>query len=359
MTGCGSGFVWSGNPLHGNDRNRSLPLRMLSRLLDVDATFVSLQRESEARRPGAALRERTDIVDLTADLTDFSETAALACCLDLVITVDTSVAHLAGALGSPDLDPAALRAGLSLAARSRRQPLVSDGAAVPAGRDPRLRKRAGSGAKRTRSVDLGQTGNALMNRRERRTAAARGPQTKPPSPGPNTPAACYEAGLRHMRAGQYLDAQICCQQALAIDPGHAETLHLMGLLSLQSEQYDHAVEWISRALRQDPKAEYLYSLGTALRQQGRLEDALKAFDKAVQLKPDKAELWIGLGTRSGRPEAPGRCVAEFPACAQAQSPPLGRRTGMRRRPLRAGAGGGGASLFHAVHGVAAEPRRQR
>lgn len=49
----------------------------------------------------AVLRERSDIVDLTADLTDFAETAALISCLDLVITVDTSVAHLAGALGRP------------------------------------------------------------------------------------------------------------------------------------------------------------------------------------------------------------------------------------------------------------------
>ena len=49
----------------------------------------------------AVLRERDDIVDLTAGLTDFTETAALISCLDLVITVDTSVAHLAGALGCP------------------------------------------------------------------------------------------------------------------------------------------------------------------------------------------------------------------------------------------------------------------
>jgi ADP-heptose:LPS heptosyltransferase len=44
-------------------------------------------------------RRRGDIVDLTAHLTDFAETAALVSCLDLLITVDTSVAHLAGALG--------------------------------------------------------------------------------------------------------------------------------------------------------------------------------------------------------------------------------------------------------------------
>ncbi len=94
------GVVWSGNPEHKNDHNRSVPLSMLSRLLDVDATFVSLQKQP---RPGdrATLQARSDIVDLTADLGDFSETAALLNCLDLVVTVDTSVAHLAGALGRP------------------------------------------------------------------------------------------------------------------------------------------------------------------------------------------------------------------------------------------------------------------
>src|SRR5271169_1088212 len=73
---------------------------MLAGILDVDATFVSLQKDP---RPGdkATLLERSEIIDLTADLTDFAETAALVSCLDLVITVDTSVAHLAGALGRP------------------------------------------------------------------------------------------------------------------------------------------------------------------------------------------------------------------------------------------------------------------
>lgn len=94
------GLVWSGNPGHRNDHNRSVPLHALTRILDADATFVSLQKDL---RPDdtAALIERTDIIDLTAHLTDFVETAALISCLDLVITVDTSVAHLAGALGCP------------------------------------------------------------------------------------------------------------------------------------------------------------------------------------------------------------------------------------------------------------------
>jgi hypothetical protein len=94
------GLVWSGNPKVRYDRHRPVPLRTLSRILDVDATFVSLQKEP---RPDdlQALRDTNQILDVSADLTDFVETAALIKCLDLVITVDTSVAHLAGALGCP------------------------------------------------------------------------------------------------------------------------------------------------------------------------------------------------------------------------------------------------------------------
>jgi tetratricopeptide (TPR) repeat protein len=94
------GLVWSGNPAHLNDHNRSLPFEMLAPILDVDVRYVSLQKDV---RPSdrAALAARHDILDLTADIRDFVDTAALISCLDLVLTVDTSVAHLAGALGKP------------------------------------------------------------------------------------------------------------------------------------------------------------------------------------------------------------------------------------------------------------------
>jgi Glycosyltransferase family 9 (heptosyltransferase) len=93
------GLVWSGNPVHDNDHNRSIPLRMFADLLEADATFVSLKKDVNTSDKPALQDSR--IVDLTEQLTDFVETAALVCCLDLVITVDTSVAHLAGALGRP------------------------------------------------------------------------------------------------------------------------------------------------------------------------------------------------------------------------------------------------------------------
>jgi tetratricopeptide (TPR) repeat protein len=133
-----------------------------------------------------------------------------------------------------------------------------------------------------------------MNRRDRR-AAAPPPKTGSNGLRTNASAAC-QAGFGHLRAGRYLDAQISCQQALAVDPEHADSLHLMGLLSHQAQNYEHAVEWIARALRQEPKAEYLASLGITLGQQGRFEEALKAFDKAIQFKPEVTALWIKLGS---------------------------------------------------------------
>lgn len=98
-----------------------------------------------------------------------------------------------------------------------------------------------------------------------------------------------------MQAGRQLDAQLACQRALAMDPNHADSLHLMGLLCLQARQYDHAIAWIARANQQDTGADYLFSLGTALEQQGLHREAFKAFDQAAQIKPADAETWTSRG----------------------------------------------------------------
>ena len=133
-----------------------------------------------------------------------------------------------------------------------------------------------------------------MNRGEHE-AAGKDSITDQGPPTAWTPVALYQSGLQHLSAGRHLDAQIACRQALAIDAGHADSLHLMGLLFLQTQQYDHAVEWLSRAILQDPRTDFLSTLGIALKQMGRLDDALRVFDKAVQLEPDDAELRRQLG----------------------------------------------------------------
>ena len=87
-----TGIAWSGNPGHANDRNRSLDPRLLVPLFDTAGTFFTVQ-------PDAVAPDR--VVSLAGHLTDFGETAALMEALDLVIGVDTSVIHLAGAMNRP------------------------------------------------------------------------------------------------------------------------------------------------------------------------------------------------------------------------------------------------------------------
>jgi tetratricopeptide (TPR) repeat protein len=94
-------LVWAGSAAHANDRNRSIELSRLAPLLSLEhANFVSIQRElrGEDAEPLARTPRLMHIGDA---LDDFEDTAAVAALMDVVISVDTSVVHLAGALGLP------------------------------------------------------------------------------------------------------------------------------------------------------------------------------------------------------------------------------------------------------------------
>lgn len=92
------GLVWSGGTAHRNDRNRSIPLEQFRAALVGGIAPVCLQKEIRAA-DREVLKQCPDIRAFEAELEDFTDTAALIEQMDLVITVDTSVAHLAGALG--------------------------------------------------------------------------------------------------------------------------------------------------------------------------------------------------------------------------------------------------------------------
>jgi tetratricopeptide (TPR) repeat protein len=94
------GIVWSGSLANKNDHNRSIALSRLVALASLGARLVSLQNEVRAEDE-KALAANKHITHFGSELKDFSDTAALVSLMDLVISVDTSVAHLAGALGKP------------------------------------------------------------------------------------------------------------------------------------------------------------------------------------------------------------------------------------------------------------------
>ena len=95
------GIAWSGNATHRDDHNRSIAFARLAPLFDTRGVqFVSLQKELREADAGL-LASETRLVDVARQFGDFCDTAAAIAAMDLVISVDTSVAHLAGALGKP------------------------------------------------------------------------------------------------------------------------------------------------------------------------------------------------------------------------------------------------------------------
>jgi tetratricopeptide (TPR) repeat protein len=105
------GLVWSGGyrpdqlDLSAVNQRRNIPLRLLAPLARPGVAFYSLQKGKEAEAEWAALRDKgwagPQLIDLSSELRDFADTAALISQLDLVISVDTSTAHVAAAMGKP------------------------------------------------------------------------------------------------------------------------------------------------------------------------------------------------------------------------------------------------------------------
>lgn len=94
------GICWAGRKLP--DHRRSIPVDLLNRLNNLTGiSWYSLKVAESGEVAGDTAHGITSIIDLTANIHDFEDTAALVSCLDLIITVDSAVAHLAGALGAP------------------------------------------------------------------------------------------------------------------------------------------------------------------------------------------------------------------------------------------------------------------
>jgi Flp pilus assembly protein TadD len=102
--------------------------------------------------------------------------------------------------------------------------------------------------------------------------------------------------MLHHQAGRTAEAEACYRRALAIEPAHAEALHLLGLLAQHRGQPDLAVELIGRAIQSAAdRPTYYANLGTVLQMLGRIDEAIQRYRQAIALAPEYPEAHHNLG----------------------------------------------------------------
>ncbi|MBR0687506.1 tetratricopeptide repeat protein [Bradyrhizobium manausense] len=302
------GLVWSGDPGHSNDHNRSMALRALAPLLDCDVQFVSLQKGIRDR-DRAFLGERKDIVDLTDQLTDFSETAALMSCLDLVISVDTSVVHLAGALGAPvwtmlpfnpDWRWLLNRDGSPWYQSMRlfRQPKRGDWTSVVDSvrlELERLVSASRSGAQQHQSKAATTTSQdailsnclgKLLWQRKRMEEAVRHFERALKLDSQYLEAA-NNCGRLLFNLGRYAESLECLNVAELLESKSAALYQMRGACLQEANRFAEAEADYERSIALDPsQAETHNNFGLLHARLGRTEQAVACFDRALELRSD-------------------------------------------------------------------------
>ncbi|HUI10192.1 MAG TPA: tetratricopeptide repeat protein [Bacteroidota bacterium] len=269
------GLAWRGNPCHPNDPARSCSPSDLEALADVPGVqLYSLQKTLPGGVRGQGVLEGRAI-DLSDRLSDFAATAAYLAHIDLLITVDTAIAHLAGAMGKPvwvlipripdwrwQLDREETPWYPTM--RLFRQTVTGDWSS-PVGRI---------------SVDL--------------TLAAAGIKGSGDSLELST--GFVEKGSACFNAGDTEGALRFFREALAADPADSRARNALGVVLTHRGELEAAAVELRRAIELDPRnAEARYNLGNVQKQQGQLREAAASYREAIAESPDLIQAEVNLG----------------------------------------------------------------
>ncbi len=295
------GLVWAGNPRHKNDHHRSCPPELLTPMVrGSEVQWTSLQKLPGTGIPAAW---KGIVTDLGSDLEDFGDTAAVIEHLDLVITVDTAVAHLAGAMGKPVwlLLPFAPDWRWMLARtdspwypsmRIFRQPRPGDwGSVVEAVtqslqhlRQQYVRSLSAPGD----TAEYLEYANALREAGLREHAVRIYRMVAQLDPG--NVAAWNNLGITLQDGGALDPAVEAFTKALKADSGNAAVMNNLGFALLEKGEASSAEEWFRRGIAQDAGLPDLHNnLGNALRERHMPEAAMDAYRQAIRLRSDFAQ----------------------------------------------------------------------
>jgi tetratricopeptide (TPR) repeat protein len=262
------GLTWAGSPGFAHDYKRSLSLAELAVLAKIPhVSFYSLQKGEAGRQTNPPAMQ---LIDFTPDLGDFADTAAFIDNLDLVISVDTAVAHLSGAMGkptwimlpfSPDWRWLLGRDDTNWypTARLFRQPALGDWAGVV---------------------------SAVAEELYRLVAGKY----------PDDAEVQYQLGVYLGQNGQFDQAVTAFTRATALKPDHADAQNSLGIALIETGRPAEAVAACQRAVARCPTAAKAHcNLAAALAKDNQLDAALDAARKAAELEPNFVGAWVNVG----------------------------------------------------------------
>lgn len=275
------GLVWSGRRYSPINYPRDMTLEQLQPLLELDAEFVCLQQQLwDAER--VVLAATPSVIRHGDVFEDFADTAALVDGLDLVITVDTAIAHLAGALGKPVwlMNRFAscwrwLQKGVDSpwypSMRLFRQPASGDWGSV-------VREIVAAAARLIERQRAARSGHA---------GRSGDPSADPPNPAdPKALLTQLNTALAEHHRGALEQALEGYRQVLQVEPLQPEALHLQGIALAQLGRNEAALDCLSFLLRLEPENAAVHNHhGNALAGLARTTEALESYERALELDP--------------------------------------------------------------------------
>lgn len=275
--GLAVGLVWQGNPTHSCDRWRSMPFGALRPLLACrDIQFVSLQVGAGHEQLSGAGSAMVDPGQKHA-ISSFADTAAIVANLDLVISIDSSVAHLAGALGKPVWILLAARNDWRWMRQCEHTPWYAQ-------------------ARLFRQQMLGDWDTVVLKLREALCAWAQiEPPTETIAAVEQVPRdlslhhALFAQGVRRHRDNDALRAKACFSRLLQHDPDHVDALCNLGALESADGAYERALALLQRAVQLSPDLPSArLALADTLSAAGHHDDAITQYRETIRRAPRNA-----------------------------------------------------------------------
>src|SRR5262249_10701131 len=302
------GIAWAGNPKHAADSRRSIAIERLAELTRIDGVrLYSLQVGERAQ--DLALLPAGKVLDLAPELTNFAETAAALANLDLLISVDTALVHLAGALGrpcwvmlpfSPDWRWLTERTDSpwypSLRLYRQTNPGAWDGVIARIG--AALVELAAARRPRGPAIDARKLfGDAVAALKAKRGSEAETIARRILDSEPDSRPTLNLLGVLRNEAGGAKEAADLFARLVELSPDDAEAHYNLATVLAGLERYEEAIVYYQRAVALKPDHARAHSnLGSALRLQGKLDEAEAACRRALELDPNSAPAHINLGT---------------------------------------------------------------